>query len=590
MLSKVMKPELQEEFMGKTITYFDELTGTAREVKIGQKVIVETPEGILYGGEPFSKLGKQERKNVIEYLEKQGYNKKQINDMIRLRRPQVLESSYFGKGKIIEGGDKQRFDLFGKLETKPIQIETQGIKSKMGEGKVQYIKISGEPVEGGKEGIQLFRSLEEVKSAYLTRKGYPYSKLSQRGKTTETYDVLSGAKQIEPKDLPLVKSRLVKNKKGVYTLELESPRLELLGNKEFDIYRDLSISRKTSPNVRKPEVISSTVLVEKGEPILKVSDETVIELIGMQGGGKTSSQEFFKQLYSTEQKQKVISSAVSNLKKYIPKPKQPIIKPLPILETKTPETFTPLMVGGKGLKTLPYSGTGQYEVQELSATTLTNLPMSKTFIEQKPEVTTRTKTIDILKGFERERVKDIQRPSLNLGFREVVKPREELKVQERLKLNELVKVAERLKQDERMQVKQALSLKTGQKFKQFTIKTPKIKTPFKFEFKEPKIKVSGENDLFGNFKVFVKKKGKEEVLEDTFGTLGEAKVGLKKELIGSLRASGGILRGKEKLSFEDIGIGDMEFRQSKRNKFLVVERKEKRLRKNTTGKQIQVWR
>jgi len=29
----------------------------------------------------------------------------------------------------------------------------------------------------------------------------------------------------------------------------------------------------------------------------------------------------------------------------------------------------PLMVGGRGLKTIPYKGTGLYEVQELQATT-----------------------------------------------------------------------------------------------------------------------------------------------------------------------------------------------------------------------------
>ena len=146
------------------------------------------------------------------------------------------------------------------------------------------------------------------------------------------------------------------------------------------------------------------------------------------------------------------------------------------------------------------------------------------------------------------------------------------------------------KQDQALKLVSLLRTKQlgKSKLKNIQIKTPKFK--FKLDLPMIESKIKNRETTFDDFEVFVKKKGKEEVLEDSFSTLGEARSKLSKELISSLRASGGIIRGGKKLSFEDIGVSDYEFRPSKVNKFLVVERKEKRLRRGGTGKQIQVFR
>jgi len=116
------------------------------------------------------------------------------------------------------------------------------------------------------------------------------------------------------------------------------------------------------------------------------------------------------------------------------------------------------------------------------------------------------------------------------------------------------------------------------------LKTPP-KTPFlqrllsKVETKE------GKEDLFS---VFVKKSGKEVVIGKT-STKGEAESLLKTKLVKTLRASGGIKFGETKLKAESINLG-LDFGKSKRDKFLIVEKKEKRLRKSGTGFDIQAFR
>ena len=72
--------------------------------------------------------------------------------------------------------------------------------------------------------------------------------------------------------------------------------------------------------------------------------------------------------------------------------------------------------------------------------------------------------------------------------------------------------------------------------------------------------------------------------------MGEARGKLKKELITTLKAGGGILKKGKKLTFGEIGLFNGEFRPSKVSPFLVIERKQKRLRKGGTGKEIQFFR
>jgi len=91
------------------------------------------------------------------------------------------------------------------------------------------------------------------------------------------------------------------------------------------------------------------------------------------------------------------------------------------------------------------------------------------------------------------------------------------------------------------------------------------------------------------FKVFVRRK-KKDVEIGTFETSEGAKKGLLKTLTGGLEASGFIKKGERKLNVRELGFLGSSFTQSKVNPFRVIEIKERRLRRGTTGKQIQYFR
>ena len=83
----------------------------------------------------------------------------------------------------------------------------------------------------------------------------------------------------------------------------------------------------------------------------------ILETKGIRGGiRRKSSQQYLEQLYAPELKTAPILKPTTP--KVIPKPTKPITYPMPI---KTQEGL-PLMVGGTGLREIPYVGTGMYEV------------------------------------------------------------------------------------------------------------------------------------------------------------------------------------------------------------------------------------
>jgi len=90
-------------------------------------------------------------------------------------------------------------------------------------------------------------------------------------------------------------------------------------------------------------------------------------------------------------------------------------------------------------------------------------------------------------------------------------------------------------------------------------------------------------------KHFILKGGK----EVSIGKGGKKVLGkkLSKKLKGELSASGFLTKGGKKIKATETGLlKDVEFRVGKRKEYLIVERKEKRLRKAGTGKLIQPFR
>ncbi len=89
------------------------------------------------------------------------------------------------------------------------------------------------------------------------------------------------------------------------------------------------------------------------------------------------------------------------------------------------------------------------------------------------------------------------------------------------------------------------------------------------------------------FEIFTRKGGKD-IKVAKAETEAEAFKKLKKKLKGTLRASGFVEKGGKKVSPPLFLNG--EFRKSKVDPFRVVEKKAKRLRKGTTGKEVQMFR
>lgn len=103
---------------------------------------------------------------------------------------------------------------------------------------------------------------------------------------------------------------------------------------------------------------------------------------------------------------------------------------------------------------------------------------------------------------------------------------------------------------------------------------------------KPKKKTSFGADIF---EAFVRKKGKD-VSIGGFESLGTARGKLVEKLRGTLAASGFITKRGKKLKSNELGLYSFEFAPSKKESFRIVERKERRLKKGTTGKEIQMFR
>lgn len=270
------------------------------------------------------------------------------------------------------------------------------------------------------------------------------------------------------------------------------------------------------------------------------------------GGGKKSSADFLKQLYATQKVVPIVKPVIN-----VPKPSS-----IPTVVT-TPSVVveTPLMVGGAGLKTLPYAGQGMYEayitetMPKVSQGNLMDVTpkvildtSQSSYLDQAPKTfqTGQTKILPQLK------VDAIQSPVLKVLPAQ--KPVSKLSLQQRY----------------RLQLRNMLRQSSSQRR---TTRPPKPPTTSKF------LRPSGGKGIFGfklgskgtGFKVYVAKGGKD-VKIGTKKTLKGAKRLLKTRLLTTLRAGGFIERRKKKVRI-NLGAG---FRPSKVNPLRVVQKKAKR--------------
>ena len=275
-------------------------------------------------------------------------------------------------------------------------------------------------------------------------------------------------------------------------------------------------------------------------------------------------------------------------------PKQEIIKPSKVILEQPAakiEKAVSSMAGVSGTQAESiFAGTGQYEVttqQQVATTLKTTRPQviqfnklstmqAKEQIQQPKQISIQLQP-QIQKGRKALRQKQLQ-PQVEILKSEATQI--EVAKQQQLGVQKLSIISKQLVKPQLQPIIQRLKIPTPK-----PKPTPK---PIQIPTTTPLLKrlaVKAENGEL--FEVFTRKGGKD-VRVAKAKTEVEAFKKLKKKLKGSLRASGFVQKGKRKIAPPILLNG--EFRRSKVDKFRIVEKKAKRLRKTTTGKEIQLFR
>jgi hypothetical protein len=441
-----------------------------------------------------------------------------------------------------------------------------------------------EQVNVGSLGMNMYRgkilSLESKKFSEQLDKGYSY--LSQQGllrkakKTDFGFPLRDKSKDIIIKgtteDITLQTSKFAKIE--VDKANQLGKQSELFGGvsaskslgetPRFNIFADISISRRLNPLKRKLELSKGGSIIEKGEPSITITDETIEEARGVMGGGKKSSKEFLQQMYKL---------------KTIPIPKVTLTK------TIIPKTSTLKAVVEPKTSMLPLVSASSVTTQDISSTILNPIVenvytknkfdsinvltgkyiLNDALIKEDTKVNELFLTAEELK--DKYKIRDIFGDEVKIRQFEIQSPIESQKQDSALKL------LQSLKQEQKQRMQQTTRQITTQKTKEQKIREPK--KPFKFKFTLPS-KTKGTTaketlkDLYG---VWVKKGG-EDISLGKFETIGKAKEELFGTLREELRASGYVEKGGKKVRLNLFGT---EFKPSKKDFMRVVQPKEKRL-------------
>jgi len=242
-----------------------------------------------------------------------------------------------------------------------------------------------------------------------------------------------------------------------------------------------------------------------------------------------------------------------------PKATTKIIKPEPILIKPLPASI--------------YAGTGKYELSEFMKPSEILQPRISLGLQIKPKEI--QKQPQIIK-YKTKIIEGLKLPSIS---KETQIPKQKQK--EIQKLRQIFKQIQRQIPEQKLA---KISLTIQKKPPQKPLSIPKIPAPLLTK----KIKPSKE-EAVDLFKVFLRRKGAD-ILLGTKESKREAREFLLGKIRGTLGASGFIEKAGRKLPFEELNLFGTEFRKGKREAFRIVERKEMRLRKGTTAKEIQYFR
>lgn len=372
------------------------------------------------------------------------------------------------------------------------------------------------------------------------------------------------------------KSKLKSIKKEGLLPSSETGLSQGLSNKDLV---SLGLTKESVEGFAKRAALKSRLKGTDDEPVIlrvKVKEGEFESGIGKSGIDEVRVKKVeSKNIQILEDNPEVINLPLLNIK--VPNKKTTLL-----VEEKTTNNLLPLMVGGTGVTTSLYAGEGLYERTE--STSVMKLPSFNEEIKiENIKVTQDIKPIESeitkSKSKGKSRTLEITKPVELTKIDEIIKPifkEKQLPIQKE-KFGQL--------QVQRL----AQALKQVQQSKNVVLFTPNIK--ISLPTKQPKLGITKKQKAGEEFEAVGFRFGKPVSL----GKFEEKRVAskeLKEFLSSTLGASGYLKFGEKKLKAEETGLlEEFGFRKSKTgSKFLVVEEKPLRLRRGTTGKDIQFFR
>lgn len=371
------------------------------------------------------------------------------------------------------------------------------------------------------------------------------------------------------------KSKLKSIKKEGLLPSSETGLSQGLSNKDLV---SLGLTKESVEGFAKRAALKSRLKGTDDEPVIlrvKVKEGEFESGIGKSGIDEVRVKKVeSKNIQILEDNPEVINLPLLNIK--VPNKKTTLL-----VEEKTTNNLLPLMVGGTGVTTSLYAGEGLYERTE--STSVMKLPSFNEEIKiENIKVTQDIKPIESeitkSKSKGKSRTLEITKPVELTKIDEIIKPifkEKQLPIQkEKFGQLQVQRLAQALKQVQKSKT-------------QLSIPKVNIVLPTKLQkLGITKMKKSGTEFEAVGFRF-----GKPVSL----GKFEEKRVAskeLKEFLSSTLGASGYLKFGEKKLKAEETGLlEEFGFRKSKTgNKFLVVEEKPLRLRRGTTGKDIQFFR
>lgn len=214
------------------ISEWDNIVARGRKASFGREVTV-TKKGVI--DNLLNRPGKVlSRKDSIEALKDLGFSNNQAKKYLQRKSLEEINQEFVGSARLVTSSNSEPFVTFkGKLIEKPKLVE--GYKS----SQASQTNFLGEGTLSSSSELGLFKGTQSSTKFFL-KNDIPYSKLSQRGKSTDLSEVYSASKEIKSGSVAI---------KG----------------KEFDIvkpytdYQEVSIFKSLSPTKRKFDVSFSKV-------------------------------------------------------------------------------------------------------------------------------------------------------------------------------------------------------------------------------------------------------------------------------------------------------------------------------------------